>query len=66
MMRSRGFNVILHPNESGGFPVTVPTLPGCVTQGNNQQEALERVQEAIEGFLEALELLGLPVPEGDL
>ncbi len=54
----RSFKVILEQNESGGFTITVPALPGCVTQGNDRKEALEHVQEAIEGFLEALEIEG--------
>jgi predicted RNase H-like HicB family nuclease len=62
----RRFKVVLDKNESGGFTVTVPALPGCITQGRNREEALERVQEAIEGFLEALEIEGLPIPDGDV
>jgi len=58
----RRFKVILEKNDSGGFTVTVPELPGCVTQGRNRKEALEHVQEAIEGFLEALQIEGLPIP----
>ena len=50
----RSFKVILERNESRGFTVTVPSLPGCVTQGKDRREALEHVQEAIEGFLEAM------------
>ena len=62
----RRFKVVLDKNESGGFTVTVPSLPGCITQGGNRKEALERAQEAIEGFLEALEIEGLPIPGGDV
>ena len=62
----RRFKVILEGNENGGFTVTVPALPGCVTQGKNRDEALEHAQEAITGFLEALEIEGLPIPESDV
>lgn len=62
----RRFKVILEKNESGGFTVSVPSLPCCVTQGNNRKEALERIQEAIEGFLEALVIDGLPIPSTDV
>ena len=62
----RTFTIILDPNESGGFTVTVPALRGCVTQGRDQKEALERAQEAIKGFLEALKIEGLPIPRGDI
>ena len=62
----RTFTVILDPNEDGNFTVTVPILPGCVTQGDTREEALEHAQEAIEGFLEVLKLAGLPIPQEDV
>ncbi|KUO77207.1 type II toxin-antitoxin system HicB family antitoxin [Desulfosporosinus lacus] len=62
----RKFKVILEKNESGGFTVTVPELPGCVTQGRDRKEALEHVQEAIAGFLEALVIEGLPIPSSTI
>jgi predicted RNase H-like HicB family nuclease len=63
----RRFKVILEWNEDGGgYTVTVPALPGCITQGDTVEEALERAQEAIEGHIEALKLVGKPVPEGDV
>ncbi|MDR3602560.1 MAG: type II toxin-antitoxin system HicB family antitoxin [Desulfosporosinus sp.] len=62
----RSFKVILEKNESGGFTVTVLSLPGCVTQGDNRKEALERIQEAMGGQIEALNLIGEPIPTGDV
>jgi len=62
----RRFKVILEKNESNGYTVTVPALPGCVTQGKNKDEALERIQEAIQGYLEALKIEGLPIPDSDI
>ena len=62
----RTFTIILDQNEGGGYTVTVPILPGCVTQGDTREEALEHAQEAIKGFLEALKLEGLPIPQGDV
>lgn len=63
----RRFKVIMDWNEDGGgYTVSVPALPGCVTQGDTIEEALERAQEAIEGFLEALKIIGEPIPEGDV
>jgi len=43
--------VILEPQEEGGFTVSVPTLPGCVTQGDTKEEAIENIKEAIEVYL---------------
>ena len=49
------FNVILEPAEEGGFNVTVPALDGCLTQGDNEKEALDNAREAILCYLEGLE-----------
>ena len=63
----RKFKVILTwDNEAQVYVVTVPALPGCVTQGKDREEALERIQEAITGHIEALKLVGEPVPQGDV
>ncbi len=59
----KNYRVILEPNELGGFTVTVPALPGCITQGKNREEALERVREAIACHLEGLIAAGLPLIE---
>ncbi|MEK6959891.1 MAG: type II toxin-antitoxin system HicB family antitoxin [Nanoarchaeota archaeon] len=45
--------VILEPQEEGGFTVYVPSLPGCVSQGETRAEALKNIKEAIELHLEA-------------
>jgi predicted RNase H-like HicB family nuclease len=61
------FKVILEWNDDdGGYTVTVPALPGCVTEGDNLEEALVNAQEAITGYLEALKLQGQPVPDKDI
>jgi len=56
------YRVILEPNEDGGFTVTVPDLPGCITEGDTIEEALKNAKEAIEGHLEALVALGKAIP----
>lgn len=40
----------------------VPALPGCISQGDTAEEALVNIKEAIEGYLEAVEELGKPLP----
>jgi antitoxin HicB len=46
------YTVVLTPDyESGGFTVTVPALPGCITDGETVEDALERAQEAITLYL---------------
>lgn len=47
--------VILEPSEEGGYTVSVPALPGCISEGDNIDEALENITEAIELYLEPIE-----------
>jgi predicted RNase H-like HicB family nuclease len=44
---------IVHPAEEGGFWAEVPALPGCLTQGETQEEIRENLLEAIEVWFEA-------------
>ena len=45
-------NVVLEPSEDGGYTVFVPALPGCISEGDTREEALENIREAIELYLE--------------
>jgi len=47
--------VVLEPQKEGGFTVTVPSLPGCISQGETEAEALKNIREAIELYLEPIE-----------
>ncbi|MEH2382342.1 MAG: type II toxin-antitoxin system HicB family antitoxin [Nostoc sp.] len=47
--------VVLEPSDEGGYTVHVPSLPGCISEGETVEEALENIQEAIELYLESLE-----------
>ena len=47
--------VILEPSDEGGYTVYVPALPGCISEGDNVDEALKNIQEAIELYLEPVE-----------
>lgn len=47
--------VILEPSDEGGYTVSVPALPGCISEGDNIDEALENITEAIELYLEPIE-----------
>jgi len=48
------FKVVLQESEDGGYIVSSPALPGCHTQGESAEEALENIKEAIAGCLESL------------
>jgi predicted RNase H-like HicB family nuclease len=47
--------VILEPSADGGYTVTVPALPGCISEGDSRQEALDNIREAIALYLEPVE-----------
>ena len=47
--------VILEPSEEGGYTVFVPSLPGCISEGDTKELALKNIQEAIELYLEPVE-----------
>jgi len=56
------YTVLIEKNEEGGYTVTVPSLPGCITQGDTPEEAITNAEEAIMGYIEALKDIGKPVP----
>lgn len=56
------YTVVLQNDETGGFVAVVPALPGCVSQGDTRQEALDNVREAIEVYVEDCIASGDPVP----
>ena len=49
------FKVLLEPSEQGGFTVYVPSLPGCISEGETAEDALTNIKEAIELYLEPVE-----------
>lgn len=64
---ARSFKVILEWDPKGqAYHVYVPSLPGCVSFGASREEALARIQEAIQGFLEVLEAEGSYIPDSDV
>lgn len=56
------YRVLIEQDEDGIFVVEVPSLPGCISQGNTREDALKNIQEAIEGYLESLKEHNEPVP----
>ena len=50
MKRSRSlvYDVVLEPSEDGGYTVYVPSLRGCVSEGDTEAEALENIRDAIQ------------------
>ena len=56
------FTIVLEIEEDGGYVVSVPALPGCFTQGDSREEALENAREAIELYIEELKARGEAIP----
>ena len=52
-VKGKSYEVVLHPDaEDGGYWVECPSLPGCDSQGDTVEEALEMIKDAIKGHLE--------------
>ena len=51
-MKVYNFKVILEPDETGGYVVICPSIPGCYSQGETVQEAMDNIKEAIELCME--------------
>ena len=54
--------VLLYPGQDGLWVAECPSLPGCVSQGDTRETAVQNIREAIEGYVLALKEDGLPVP----
>ena len=57
-----GYTVIIETEQEGGFVVSVPALPGCLTQGENREDALKNAREAITAYIEELRSRGEEIP----
>jgi antitoxin HicB len=58
------FLVYLEPADEGGYIVSAPAFPGCVTQGETKEEALAMIQDAIRGYIASLRKQGESLPSG--
>ncbi len=47
--------VVLEKSDEGGFTVTVPSMPGCISEGNSTEEALQNIGEAIALYVEPID-----------
>lgn len=54
--------VVIYSGEDGYWVAECPSLPGCVSQGETREKAVENIKEAIAGYIVALQEDGLPVP----
>jgi predicted RNase H-like HicB family nuclease len=58
--------VVLEPSEDGGYTVRVPSLPGCLSEGDTREEALTNIREAIQLYVEPVDDDTAPVGEGEV
>ena len=59
------FPVVVRPAQDGSFWSEVPTLPGCVSQGNTVEQAIANTRGAIQVWLAYLRDKGLPIPSAE-
>ena len=57
---------IVYPGEDGYWVAECPSLPGCISQGGTEDEALANIKEAIDLYVDVLRDNGQPVPEDRL
>jgi predicted RNase H-like HicB family nuclease len=47
--------VVLEPSDEGGYTVYVPSLPGCISEGESVEEAMVNIREAVDLYLDTVE-----------
>ena len=62
-MKQFTYRVLLNKEPEGGYSVNVPSLPGCITFGDNVDHAIEMAKEAVELYIESLVAHGEAVPD---
>jgi len=53
----------LQPEPEGGYTISVPSLPGCISYGSTFEEAIEMIKDAMTGWLTVAREEGVPIPE---
>ena len=46
---------MLEPSDEGGYTVYVPSLPGCISEGDTRDEAMQNIREAIDLYLDPVD-----------
>ena len=62
-MQHLTYKIHLHKEPEGGYTVIIPALPGCITWGEDIEEAMLMAREAIEGYIATLKDIGEPVTD---
>jgi predicted RNase H-like HicB family nuclease len=61
-MTTYQFTIVVERDEDGVYIATCPALPGCYSQGDTYQEALENLKDAVKLHIQARQSLGEPIP----
>lgn len=60
------YTAVFEPDkEVGGYTVTIPSLPGCISEGDTFEEALKNIQEAASLYLEVMKRKKEEIPSED-
>jgi predicted RNase H-like HicB family nuclease len=62
-MKQLTYRILLNKESEGGYTVTVPSLPGCITYGETIEDSIDMAKEAIELYIESLKAHGEPIPD---
>lgn len=57
------YEIIIIPNDEGGYYARIPDIPSIFTGGMSEEEALKNTREAIKEYIKTCEEEGLPVPK---
>ena len=63
MLNEYVFTIIIEKEEEGGYHAFCPLLPGCHTQGETYEEAIENIKDAIKLYIESLREHNEEVPQ---
>ena len=66
MTRVLSYKVVLESATEGGYTAYVPSLPGCISEGDTYKDALANIKEAIEGWIEVTKQFGDEIPPSDV
>ncbi|MCL4558771.1 MAG: type II toxin-antitoxin system HicB family antitoxin [Deltaproteobacteria bacterium] len=65
-MKEYNYTIILEKEEDGGYHAFCPSLPGCHTQGDTYDEAMDNIKEAVKLYIESLKANKGPIPAEDI
>jgi predicted RNase H-like HicB family nuclease len=65
-MEEYNYTIILEKEDDGGYHAFCPALPGCHTQGDNYDETMISIQDAIKLYIESLRAHHEPIPKEDI